>query len=363
MSSYRYIVVEGVIGVGKTTLAELLSKGQTVFHATGSAAFTRTLRKLVGTRAASHFKFFNSDLFKHKVVAENSVDVLICDEAHRIRQDGNSWRTPKHLKSEIPQIEELIRAAKVSIFFVDDNQVVRPKEVGSSKMIREAAAKYSAQVFEYELTTQFRCSGSNSYLDWVDDLLGIIESKDRKLSKHEKMEFKIFDSPQALYDAIRIKNEAKPNTARLVAGFCWPWSDPKEDGTLKKDVVIGDFAMSWEGKDGFKLAKGIPPAPLWAYDPDGVDQIGSIYTIQGFEFDYVGVIIAKDLVYNPEKGAWEGHSENSSDSEIKQAKGEEFTRFVKNVYRTLLTRGMKGCYIYFMDENTRKFFESKLLTP
>ncbi|MEM5771881.1 MAG: DNA/RNA helicase domain-containing protein, partial [Candidatus Aenigmatarchaeota archaeon] len=122
--------------------------------------------------------------------------------------------------------------------------------------------------------------------------------------------------------------------------------------------VIGDFRMPWEGKENKKLAKGIPPAPLWAATPEGVNQIGSIYTVQGFEFDYIGVIFGNDLVYDPEKKEWVGKPENSADPMLKKAK--DFTKYVKNVYRVLLTRGMKGCYVYFLDKNTENFFKSRI---
>ncbi|MBI2173280.1 MAG: DUF2075 domain-containing protein [Candidatus Aenigmarchaeota archaeon] len=355
------IIVKGGPGTGKSVialnaLAELLSKGQKVYHATGSAAFTQTLRKIVGYRASGLFKYFNS-FSAHK---ENEIDVLICDEAHRIRKTSTSRYTPRHLRFDTPQIEELIKASKVSIFFIDEFQIVRPDEVGNVNLIKETAQKFNADVFEFELKTQFRCSGSDGYLNWIDNTLGIMETANIKLTKNEKMEFRIFNTPKELYDEIKKKNKGKPNSARLVAGFCWPWSDANPDGTLKEDVVIGDFRITWEAKnDAKKLAPGIPKAALWAYDPSGVNQAGSIYTIQGFEFEYVGVIFAKDLIWDPELRQWVGKPENSSDSAVKRDK-QNFTSFVKNVYRVLMTRGMKGCYVYFMDENTRKYFESRI---
>jgi hypothetical protein len=328
-----------------------------VFHATGSKAFTTTLRKSLGSRTAHLFKYFNS-FTQHK---ENEIDVLICDEAHRIRETSNSRFTRWENRSNIPQAEELIRAAKVSIFFIDEYQIVRPDEVGSVRLIKDTAKRLGiedSEMFDFELKTQFRCSGSDGYLNWVDNTLGIRDTANRILTGNEKMEFKIFDSPHKLYEAVKEKNRQKPNSARLVAGFCWPWSKPNPDGTLKNDVVIGDFKMPWEGKPGEKLAKNIPPAPLWAYDPNGVNQVGCIYTIQGFEFDYVGVIFAKDLVYDHEKKEWVGKLENSCDPSVKKSK--DFTRHAKHVYRTLLTRGMRGCYVYFMDKNTEKFFRSRI---
>lgn len=355
------IIVKGGPGTGKSVIAlnavaELLSKGLVVFHATGSAAFTQTLRKIVGTRVSVLFKYFNSFIVSN----ENQIDVLICDEAHRIRETSNSRYTPATKRTNIPQVEELIRVAKVSVFFIDDNQVVRPDEKGSSLLIKQTAEKFGADLYEFELRTQFRCSGSDGYLNWIDNTLGIKETANIKLTKDEKMEFKIFDTPNALYDEIKKKNSEKANSARLVAGFCWPWSDANPDGTLKEDVVIGDFKMTWEAKNDTRiLASGIPKAALWAYDPNGVNQIGSIYTVQGFEFDYIGVIFGPDLRYNQISLEWEGHPESSADGVVKRSK-ENFTQLIKNTYRVLFSRGMKGCYVYFMDENTRGYFEKSI---
>jgi DUF2075 family protein len=177
--------------------------------------------------------------------------------------------------------------------------------------------------------------------------------------KNSEFDFQIVASPHELYNMIKEKNNREPNSARLVAGFCWPWSDPNRDGTLVKDVVIGDFEMTWEGKETRRLAPEVPPASLWPYDPRAVNQIGSIYTIQGFEFDYVGVIVGKDLMYNFGTNRWEGHPENSADAVVKKA-NEKFVDLVKNAYRVLLSRALKGCYVYFVDKETEKFVKTRI---
>ena len=365
-SKKSVIIVKGGPGTGKSVIAlnviaELLSKNKelSIFHATGSAAFTTTLRKIVGARAAKLFKYFNS--FPSKAIKENEIDVLVCDEAHRIRKTSNSRYTKSIYRSDIPQIDELIRAAKLTIFFIDDLQVVRPDEIGSTKLIKETADKFGAEIFDFELKTQFRCNGSDGYMNWVDNTLDIRETDHTYLTKDEKIDFRVFDNPIALYEAIKAKNVEKPNSARLVAGFCWPWSDPNPDGTLRYDVVIGkDFKMTWEAKNNAaKLASGIPKASLWAYDPNGINQIGSIYTIQGFEFEYVGVIFGSDLVYDTVEKRWIGNPKSSADPQLKK-KNIDFTKYVKNIYRVLLTRGMRGCYVYFIDKNTEDFFKSRM---
>ncbi|BDC18723.1 DUF2075 domain-containing protein [Acidianus sp. HS-5] len=359
------IIIEGGPGTGKSVIAlklmaEVMKQGYTVFHATGSKAFTTTLRKIVDKN--SLFRYFNS----FSTDAEKGTDlfdVLIADEAHRIRERSNT-RFSKG--SSYPQIEELIRVARVGVFFLDPYQIVRPEEVGNSKLIEYTAKKYNAEVYKITLKTQFRSSGSQEYIKWVDNLLGIENNEVEYYTESFGVEFKIFDDPESLRQEIIAKNKQKPNSARLVAGFCWKWNDPNLDGTLPQDIVINYddgkiFKATWEAKDiGKKLAEGVPPAPLWAYDPAGVTQVGSIYTIQGFEFDYVGVIWCKDLIYNWEKGEWEAHQENSADPAINRKKPKDVLDKLKNTYRVLLTRGRKGVYVYFLDGGTREFVESRI---
>jgi len=167
------------------------------------------------------------------------------------------------------------------------------------------------------------------------------------------------DSPEAVENALKEKLSLG-NTARLTAGFCWPWSQPNSDGTLVNDVSLGYFTRPWNAKpDAKKLAKDIPKAPLWAYDPNGINQIGCVYTAQGFEFDYVGVIWGLDLFYNLDKGSWEADNKKSFDTTVKRSK-DRFTEMVKNTYRVLLSRGMKGCYVFFEDKDTERFFRSRM---
>lgn len=354
------IVVKGGPGTGKSVIAinlmaDLLLKGYNAHYATGSRAFTETLRKRIGTRSIAQIKYFNS----YSEAENNAVDILIADEAHRLRKTSINRFTPHHKRLDIPQIEELINVSKVAVFFIDDNQIVRPDEIGSVQYIKDYAEKKNCKLFEYELETQFRCNGSDAFINWVNNTLGIKRTANVIWDLHEEFNFKIFESPEELEKAIREKVK-QGFTGRVTAGFCWPWSMPDKDGFLKEDVIIGDYRRPWDAKpEAKKLAPGIPKASLWAYDPNGINQIGCIYTAQGFEFDYAGVIIGKDLVYNFDKQKWEGHKESSSDSVVKRSK-DKFTELVKNTYRVLLTRGMKGCYVYFMDKETEKFFRSRI---
>lgn len=355
------MIVKGGPGTGKSVIAlnlmaDLLLNGYNTHYATGSRAFTSTLREIVGTRGATQFKYFNS-----YIQAEpNEVDVLICDEAHRVRITSNSRFTPASTRSNMLQIEELIKASKVSVFFIDDNQVVRQDEIGSVDYIKEHARSNNCNVLEYELETQFRCGGSDAFVNWVNNTLGIKKTANIIWNqKEETFDFKIFDSPEKMESAIREKVN-QGFTGRVTAGFCWKWSDPNKDGTLKNDVVIGDYQRPWNARsDAKKLALNVPKAPLWAYDPNGINQIGCVYTAQGFEFDYVGVIVGRDLTYSFDRQAWLGNRSFSCDPTVRNA-GDKFLNLIKNTYRVLLTRGMKGCYVYFMDKETENFFKSRI---
>lgn len=354
------IIVNGGPGTGKSVIAinllsDLLSKGLNAHYATGSKAFTETLRKIIGTRGSSQFKYFNS----YAQAQSNEIDIMICDEAHRIRKTSNSRFTPKVRQSNKTQIQEILDASKVSVFFIDDKQVVRPDEIGSSAFIKEQATKNNCRVFEYELEAQFRCAGSDGFVNWINNTFDIERTANVIWEGDESFEFHIFQSPEALDSAIR-ERVSDGYTSRLTAGFCWPWSDPNEQGLLLPDVQIGDYKKPWNAKpDARRLANGIPKAPLWAYDPNGINQIGCIYTAQGFEFDYVGVIVGNDLTYNFDDQTWIGHRENSFDAPVKKAQ-DKFIDLVKNTYRVLFSRGMKGCYVYFMDKDTERFFKSRM---
>jgi len=354
------IIVRGGPGTGKSVIAinlmgRLSKLGLNAQYATGSRAFTETLRKIIGTRGTAQLKYFNS----YGQAELNDVDVLICDEAHRIRETSNSRYTRREHRSKKSQIQEIIDVAKVGVFFIDDRQIVRPGEVGSTDLIRETAVKNGCEISEHTLEAQFRCAGSDAFVNWIDNTLGIARTANTIWEGDENFDFRILPTPEELEAEIRAKS-GQGFTARLTAGFCWPWSKPKPDGTLHEDVVIGDFRRPWNAKpEAAKLARGIPKASLWAHDPGGIGQVGCIYTAQGFEFDYVGVIVGNDLTYGWDQNRWVGHPEHSHDSVVKRAK-EDFVDLIRNSYRVLLSRGLKGCYVCFLEKDTERFVRSRI---
>lgn len=356
----QVLIVKGGPGTGKSVialnvLAALGEKGHSAHYVTGSKAFTETLRSIIGSQGSQMFRYFNS----YTQAEPGVMDVLILDEAHRIRKTSANQYTPKAQRTNVPQVLELLNACKAAVFFIDDRQLVRPGEIGSAAYIRQEALATGADVHEFELDIQFRCGGSDAFLQWVDNTLDIRRTPAVLWEPKESFDFRIMDTVQDLDREIKARL-AEGHAARLTAGFCWPWSEPKQDGTLVDDVQLDGFSRPWNAKpDAGRLAPGIPKSSLWAYEKGGVDQVGCVYTAQGFEFDYAGVIFGLDLVYDWNARAWIGQKSASYDAVVKRS-GDAFTDLVKNTYRVLLSRGLKGCYVHFADEGTRRFVQSRM---
>lgn len=348
------VVVTGGPGTGKSVIAlsllgELYRQGTPALHATGSQSFTKTMRKVAGARrpeVRDLFKYFNSFMAANR----NGLDVLICDEAHRIREtSANRW-TSAAARTGKPQIEELLDAARVPVFLLDEHQVVRPGEMGTVHEIKAAAAAKGLECRVVPLDSQFRCGGSDAYLRWVVRLLGLEDGGPVGWEPDDRMELEVVDSPAEL-EAVLQSHRGKGYGARMSAGYCWRWSDAKSGEPLPADVEIGDWARPWNLK-GERSVMGAPPSALWATDPAGFGQVGCVYTAQGFEYDWSGVILGPDLVWRTDR--WIVDRSASKDPVFKKATSDEdVDRLIRNTYKVLLTRGMVGTVIYSTDEETR----------
>lgn len=359
--SKTVVIVTGGPGSGKSVIAlsllgELARRGRTVLHATGSRSFTQTLRKVAGKgsrRTQSLFKYFNSFIDAER----NGLEVLILDEAHRIRETSANRFTAAKLRTDRRQIDELIAAARVPVFLLDEHQVVRPGEMGTVDDIEAHAKKEHLSVVKVALDAQFRCGGSEEYLRWVLRLLGLAPGGPIAWAGDPSFSVRVADTPQEMEHLLRAKLEAGFG-ARIAAGFCWPWSDPRPDGSLESDVIIGNWSRPWNLK-GERAVGGAPPATLWATDPAGFSQVGCVYTAQGFEYDWNGVIIGPDLVWRGNDWAVVRSANKDPDFRNRtKIADHEFARLIRNVYKVLLTRGMIGTVIYSPDLQTRELLHS-----
>ncbi|MDH0772505.1 MULTISPECIES: DUF2075 domain-containing protein [Delftia] len=355
----RVLIIEGGPGTGKSVIAvnllAALREGLTVKYISKNAAPRAVYSdKLIQTRDNAHLVnlFGGSGSFTETV--QDAFDVLVVDEAHRLTEKSGFYG---NLGTH--QVKELIEAAKCSIFFIDEDQRVTLKDVGSKEIIRKFAAGRNAEVEEYSLTSQFRCAGSDGYLAWVDHTLQIRTTANPSLADIP-FDFQVFDDPSDLHKAIETKNAN--NRARVVAGYCWPWNSKKNPKLM--DVVIGDYERQWNlDQDG----------SLWIVAPNSVAQVGCIHTCQGLEVDYVGVIIGPDLTIMGDTLVAVPRARDRHDKTMKgfvkmtKEQPAEAARLaesiIKNTYRTLMTRGMKGCYVYATDAKLRAYLREHSAIP
>ncbi len=346
------VVVSGGPGSGKSVIAlsllgEMSRRGYAAIHATGSKAFTETLRRVAGKGSSSVkslFQYFNSFMDSNA----NDLDVLISDEAHRIRISSANRFTAARLRTGAAQIDELIDAARVPVFLLDEHQVVRPGEIGSIAVIESAAAARGLTVVRVDLDAQFRSGGSRLFETWVLRLLGLEPGGPVVWVGDDHFELQVADSPEEL-EAILAKYQSDGLSARMTAGFCWPWSKPA-DGHLVDDVVLGDWTRPWNNPEERRIGD-VPARSLWASEPGGFGQVGCVYTAQGFEYDWNGVILGPDLLWRTDQFVSDVRA--SRDPAFRGKGTEGFDSFVRNIYKVLLTRGMQGTVVYSPDAETR----------
>lgn len=342
------VICTGGPGTGKSViavqlLATLTKKGQFVQYVSKNSAPRQVYAaKLKGQTARSSIDNMFKSSGTYTDVGNNLIHTLIVDESHRLNEKSGMFHN-----MGFNQIKEIIHAAKCSVFFIDERQRVTINDIGSVDEIKKWAKAEGSEVIEFELVSQFRCNGSNGYLAWVDNLLEIRETANYTL---EGLDYDVCvcDSPQDLRDKIIEKNH-EANRARILAGYCWNWPKDNRSNTNYHDIKIGDFEISWNLENG----------KAFALDKDSVNEAGCIHTTQGLEFDYVGVIIGDDMRYENGHIVTDFTKRAKTDQSLKGIKKlyeknpqEALAiadEIIKNTYRTLLTRGMKGCFVYCTD--------------
>lgn len=318
------------------------------------------MRRYVGhgsPRVKDLFKYFNSFVDAR----QNDVEVLICDEAHRIRETSANRFTRAAQRTGRMQVDELIAAARVPVFLLDEHQVVKPGEIGTVEAIRSHASSQGFRVHHVSLDGQFRCGGSRRYEKWVLRLLGLESGGPESWTGDDHFQVMLAESPWEMENILRGKLE-EGYSARISAGYCWPWSDPRPDGSLVSDVRVGDWARPWNVK-GDRAVGTAPPSALWATMNGGFDQVGCVYTAQGFEYDWSGVIIGPDLA--APHGRTITVREANKDPEFKKRSVTDlqYDRRIRNIYKVLLTRGMVGTVMYAVDPHTQDFLAELIERP
>lgn len=353
------LVVKGGPGTGKSVVAvnllvELTHRQKVAQYVTKNSA-PRTVyeSKLTGTITKSRISnlFVGSGGFT--ATKRDSLNALIVDEAHRLNEKSGMF---SNLGEN--QIKEIASSAPFSVFFLDEDQRIHWKDIGSAGEIRRWARELGATITELELASQFRCNGSNGYLAWLDNLLKIRKTANPTLDGID-YDFRVCESASELRGLIRNKNE-DANGARMVAGYCWDWVSKSDKNAFDIELDEGAFKAKWNLTEY---------GNRWIVAPDSVEEVGCIHTCQGLELEYVGVIVGPDMMLSQEAVVTDGAKRSKMDSSIKgykkllrsdpntaRAKAEQL---IKNTYKTLMTRGQKGCFVYSPDPDTREFLKAK----
>ncbi|MGM0632398.1 MAG: DNA/RNA helicase domain-containing protein [Pseudomonadota bacterium] len=359
----QVLIVEGGPGTGKSVVAinllvEMTNREKVVQYVSRNAAPREVYHsKLTGSMTQTRIKNLFKGSGAYMETEEDTFHALLVDEAHRLNEKSGFYGNQGD-----HQIRELINAARLSVFFIDEDQRVTLKDVGDRATIRGFARRAGAEVRELALQSQFRCNGSDGFLAFVDHALQIRETANTD-ARELDYELQVFDSPFALKEKVLEKNAAS-NKARMVAGYCWDWKSKKDPAA--QDIVIPEhgFSAQWNLTDD---------GSLWIIAENSVNQIGCIHTCQGLELDYIGVIIGPDLIVRDGQIITDAGKRSSMDRSIRgykkwlkeepEAARRQADTIIRNTYRTLMTRGQKGCYLYCTDPETNAWFKALLGAP
>ena len=357
----QVVIVRGGPGTGKSVVAinlivQLTKRGLLTKYVSKNAAPRAVYaQKLRGHRRSTEISgmFGGSGAFVE--TQPNLFDALVVDEAHRLNEKSGLYGNLGE-----NQVKELISASKCTILFADDDQMVTLADIGHSRELESWARRLGADVTHLELASQFRCAGSDGYLAWLDDTLGVRDTANTRLSADD-FDFRVVDSPVELDQLIRARNGN--NKSRLVAGYCWDWKSKRNPDAYDITLPDSGFQRQWNlGSDG----------SLWITADDSIDQVGCIHTCQGLELDYVGVIIGPDFVIEDGDLKTAAAGRSTMDRSIRGWKtlmrkdpvgtSEHLDRIIRTTSRTLMTRGMKGCYVYCTDPAVADYFRRRLVT-
>ncbi|PIC56568.1 ATP-binding protein [Sporosarcina sp. P12(2017)] len=355
----QVMIVEGGPGTGKSVLAinlmvKLIAEELVAMYVTKNAA----PRHIYSTKLKKDFKKSHIDnLFKGSgsftEVEPNEFDILIVDEAHRLNEKSGLFRNLGE-----NQVKELIKGSQFTIFFIDEHQKVTIHDIGSIETIEKYAKELGAEIISRELVSQFRCGGSDGYIAWLDDVLQIRHTANIN-DMGMDYDFRIYEDPNEMLEEIEKLNE-RNNKSRLMAGYCWEWPKSNRRDVDHYDITVPeyDFGISWNIEN------------TWAIENSSVREAGCIHTAQGLEFDYVGVIIGDDLRMEDGKLVTDFTKRAKSDQSLKGIKKlakedpekayEVADPIIRNTYRTLMTRGQKGCFIYCTNPELQSYLKERL---
>ena len=281
-------------------------------------------------------------------VSKNEYDVLIVDEAHRLRKRKNitnfkSFDDANKLLGfdihEGTELDWILKQSKNQIFFYDEGQSIKPSDIDQAKFIKQ---KWSASLLK--LVSQHRFKGGMDYINYIDKLLHCRLEKGDKKFESEHYEFVLYDSLTDLYADLK-KKEDEFGLCRLLSGYSWEWKSAKND---VPDITIEGLNLKWNTTN-----------EDWINSPNAFNEVGCIHTTQGYDLNYTGIIFGKEITYNPETKQIEINASQYFDKKGKQGIENPATlkAYILNIYKTMMLRGIRGTYVYVCDEGLREYFK------
>ncbi len=281
-------------------------------------------------------------------VSKNEYDVLIVDEAHRLRKRKNitnfkSFDDANKLLGfdihEGTELDWILKQSKNQIFFYDEGQSIKPSDIDQAKFINQ---KWSASLLK--LVSQHRVKGGMDYINYIDKLLHCRLEKGDKKFESVHYEFVLYDSLSDLYADLK-KKEDEFGLCRLLSGYSWEWKSAKAD---VPDITIEGLNLKWNTTN-----------EDWINSPNAFNEVGCIHTTQGYDLNYTGIIFGKEITYNPETKQIEINTSQYFDKKGKQGIEDPATlkAYILNIYKTMMLRGIRGTYVYVCDEGLREYFK------
>jgi len=344
-------VVNGKPGTGKTILATYLfkylkEKEETKNMNIGLVVPMASLRATIG-KVFSKIKGLKSNM----VIGPNDVvkqqyDLLIVDESHRLqRRKGimgygafDKVNKKLSLDKDGNQLDWIMKSSKHQVFFYDENQSIKPADIRPENFKKLNSKKY-------ELNSQMRVEAGEEYIKFIEDMFDLKIPEKTSFSNYD---FRIFDNIEEMVREIKEKDK-KHKLSRVVAGYAWPWHTKQGSKSIQKyDIEIDGLKFIWNST-----------AQDWVNSPNAINEVGCIHTVQGYDLNYVGVIIGPEFYYDPLKNKFGVDKEKYFDTNGRNGifDSNELERYIINIYKTLLTRGINGTYLYIVDENLRNYFK------
>lgn len=350
----KKIIVNGMPGSGKTIVAVFIMKylkdsdafkNKKIGFVVPQTSLRATMKKIF----KSIYGLKSSDVICPSDVTRQYYDILIVDEAHRLHQYKNiSYRGAFKrscerigLTTESDELDWIMKQCECPILFYDKMQVVGPSGISVERFSTKMENDKNRLAKYYKLLTQMRVKGGNDYIGYIDKILKCENQEKRVFSNYEFAMFKNFKA----FERMMYKKEAEEGLTRMIAGYSWEWVSNKD--STRHDIEIDGVKRKWN-----HCTEG------WVHSDGAIDEVGCIHSIQGYDLNYAFVVLGREIYYDKDNKKIAVKRELYFDENGKKtATYDELLEYIKDIYYVLLSRGIKGTYVYVYDDALRKYLK------